>query len=273
MKPTVFIDKRIPAEIEAYIAEYCEIDKWTSESPIPRDILLEKVRNVNGLLTSNSNINDELLEHAPHLKAVSSISVGYNHFDVAAIKRRGVVGTNTPHVLNDTVADLVLALMLGTARRVAELDRCVKDGQWKPGDGANWFGTDVHHASLGIIGMGRIGECIAKRARFGFDMDVSYYNRSRKPSAEEQLGVRYASLTELLSESDFIVLMAPLSEETRRMIGRDEFQLMKPSAIFINASRGQTVDEEALIEALQEGTISAAGLDVYEKEPDRKSVV
>lgn len=267
MKPTVFIDKRIPAEVEAYIAEYCEVDKWTSDSPIPRETLLEKLRNVSGLLTSSSQINDELLEQAPHLKVVSSISVGYNHFDVPAMKRRGVMGTNTPHVLNDTVADLVLALMLGTARRVAELDRYVKDGQWKPGDGTQWFGTDVHHATLGIIGMGRIGECIAKRARFGFDMDVCYYNRSRKPSAEEQLGVRYASLTELLSESHFIVLMAPLGEGTIRMIGRDEFKLMKSTAIFINASRGQTVDEEALIEALQEGTISAAGLDVYEKEP------
>ncbi|UVI32870.1 2-hydroxyacid dehydrogenase [Paenibacillus spongiae] len=267
MKPVVFIDKIVPAEVEAYIAEYCEIDKWTSEAPIPRDVLLNKLEKANGLLTSNARIDAELLEHSPQLQAVSSISVGYNHFDIAAMQRRGVIGTNTPHVLNDTVADLVLALMLGTARRVAELDCYVKEGRWKPGDGATLFGTDVHHASLGIIGMGRIGESIAKRARFGFDMDVSYYNRSRKPNVEEQLGVRYSPLNELLAESDFIVLMAPLNEATQRMIGRTQFQLMKPSAIFINASRGQTVDEEALIEALQEGWISAAGLDVYEKEP------
>lgn len=267
MKPNVFIDRPIPGEVEAYIAEHCAIDKWEDTIPIPRSILLGKVANVNGLLTAGTKIDAELLEHAPHLKAVSSISVGYDHFDLTAMKQRGVIGTNTPHVLNDTVADLAFALLLGTARRVSELDRYVKDGKWKSGDGVKLFGRDVHHAKLGIIGMGRIGEAIARRAKFGFEMDVLYYNRSRKPEAEEKFGVRYVEMNELLSVSDFVVLLAPLTVETTKLIGRNEFQLMKPTSIFINISRGQTIDEIALIEALQSGTIAAAGLDVYEKEP------
>ncbi|RCW42307.1 2-hydroxyacid dehydrogenase [Paenibacillus prosopidis] len=267
MKPSIFIDRPIPAEVEAYLAEHCEIEKWESAAPIPRQTLMDKLAKTKGLLTAGMKIDAELLDLAPNLKVVSSISVGYNHFDIAAMKKRGVIGTNTPHVLNDTVADLAFALILGTARRVAELDRYVKEGQWQTGDGVKLFGTDVHHAKLGIIGMGRIGEAVARRAKLGFEMDVIYYNRSRKQAVEDQLGVRYAPLKELLSTSDFIVQLAPLTAETTRMLGRSEFQLMKQSSIFINMSRGQTIDEEALIEALQQRTIAAAGLDVYEKEP------
>lgn len=267
MRPSVFIDRPIPAEVEAYIAEHCNIVKWESAEPITPEGLYPMLTHVDGLLTAGLRIDAELLEAAPNLKIVSSISVGYNHFDLSAMKQHGVLGTNTPHVLSDTVADLALALMLGTARRVAELDRYVKDGRWKQGDGRSLFGTDVHHAKLGIIGMGRIGEAVARRAKFGFEMDVVYHNRSRKPEAEAKLGVRYAELNELLSVSDFVVLLAPLTPETTKLLGRNEFQLMKSTAIFINISRGQTIDEAALIEALQEGTIAAAGLDVFEKEP------
>ncbi|MEV5028100.1 2-hydroxyacid dehydrogenase [Paenibacillus sp. LPE1-1-1.1] len=267
MKPTVFIDRTVPSEVEARIAEHCVVDKWEGTNPIPRELLLAKLANADGLLTAGSRVDAELLTHAPQLKAVSTISVGYNHFDIDAMRRRGIIGTHTPHVLNNTVADLAFALILGTARRVAELDRYVKEGKWMSGAGNNWFGQDVHHAKLGIIGMGRIGEAVARRARFGFEMEVSYYNRSRKPEAESLLGVRYLELNELLKESDFVVMLAPLTPETTKLIGREQFRLIKPSSIFINISRGQTVDEEALIEALQSGTISAAGLDVYEIEP------
>lgn len=267
MKPTVVIDRPIPTEVENYIAEYCKIVKWEGTGPIPKEVLFEMLSTADGMLTAGMKIDSDLLEHAPKLKVVSTISVGYNHFDIDAMKSRGVIGTNTPHVLNETVADLVFAFLLGTARRVAELDHYVKDGKWKPGDGQKLFGTDVHHATLGIIGMGRIGEAVAKRAKLGFEMDVLYYNRSRKPNVEEQLGVRYAELQDLLSSSDFVVLLAPLTKETKGMLGKNEFQLMKPSSIFINVSRGQLIDEGALVEALREGTISAAGLDVYEQEP------
>jgi gluconate 2-dehydrogenase len=267
MKPYVFIDRPIPSEAEAYIAEHCNYSIWNQKDPISPDVLQEKLSQAKGLLTSSRKIDSNLLKIALELKAVSTISVGYNHFDIEAMKARGVIGTNTPDVLNETVADLVFALILSTARRTSELDRYVKDGLWKPGDNENLFGIDVHHSTLGIIGMGRIGEAIARRAKFGFNMEVSYYNRSRKESAEQQYGAVYMSLEELLRTSDFILLMTPLTPETARLIGRDQFRLMKKSAIFINASRGQTVDEPALIEALQEGTIRAAGLDVFESEP------
>ncbi|MFC5653329.1 2-hydroxyacid dehydrogenase [Paenibacillus solisilvae] len=267
MKPYVFIDRPIPAEAEAYIAEHCAYSIWDRKDPIPPDVLQEELSQANGLLTSGRKIDSSFLEAAPRLRAVSTISVGYNHFDITAMKARGVIGTNTPDVLNETVADLVFALILSSARRTPELDRYVKDGLWKPGDNENLFGIDVHHSSLGIIGMGRIGEAIARRAKFGFSMEVSYCNRSRREHAEQQYGAVYMTLEELLRTSDFVLLMTPLTPETARLIGRDQFRMMKKTAIFINASRGQTVDETALIEALQEGTIRAAGLDVFDREP------
>ncbi|MCA0754322.1 D-glycerate dehydrogenase [Paenibacillus sp. N4] len=268
MKPFVFVDRQIPPEALALLAEYCEVEVWDhQQGSIPKDLLREKLLKAVGLMTGGRWINEELLSQAPRLKAVSTISVGYNHFDLEAMKRRGVIGTHTPQVLDDTVADLTFALILSAARRVAELDRYVKEGHWKSGDGVKLFGKDVHHAKLGIVGMGRIGEAVARRAKFGFEMDVVYYNRTRKPEVETAMGVQYAPLNELLAVSDFVVLLTPLTPETTKLIGRQELALMKPDAVFINVSRGQTVDEEALIEALQNGTIGAAGLDVFEKEP------
>jgi gluconate 2-dehydrogenase len=266
-KPTIFIDRPIPAAVEEYIAEHCAYSVWDRNERIPPEVLREKLAEADGLFTSGRRIDSSLLAMAPKLKAVSTSSVGYNHFDIEAMKARGVIGTNTPNVLDETVADLVFALILSAARRVPEMDRYVKEGRWQPRDGESLFGTDVHHKSLGIIGMGRIGEAIARRAKFGFQMDIRYCNRSRKETAEEQFGAVYMSLEELLRTSDFVVLMTPLTPETTHMIGREQFKMMKRTAIFINASRGQTVDETALIEALRDGTILAAGLDVFEREP------
>jgi gluconate 2-dehydrogenase len=267
MKPKVFLAVPVPAQAEAFIAEHCDYRKWDFKEPIPRETLLEEIADADGLLIVGGSIDQELLDCAPRLKVVSNVSVGYNNFDIEAMKKRAVLGTNTPSVLDETVADLVLALMLATSRRVVELDRYVKEGTWKKGNDEKWFGADVHHATIGIIGMGRIGEAIAKRAKYGFDMDVLYYNRTRKHQAEEKLGVEYASMDEVLKRSDFVVLMTPLTPETTHIIGQREFLLMKETAFFINASRGQTVDEQALIEALEMGKIRGAGLDVYEKEP------
>jgi glyoxylate/hydroxypyruvate/2-ketogluconate reductase len=268
-KPKVFITKRIPDAVLHYLEEHLEC-KMREEGPFTREQLLQEVGDVEGILTSGDAINDELLEQAPKLKAVSTISVGYNHFDVAAMKRRGVIGTHTPYVLDDTVADLVLALMLSAARRIAELDSLVKEGGWRRGAGLTeetFFGMDVHHAKLGIIGMGRIGEAIAKRAVNGFSMELMYHNRSRNSEAEQLYGAKYVELETLLRESDFVVLMTPLTPETARYIKKEHFEMMKPTAFFINASRGQTVDEQALLEALQSGRIRGAGLDVFETEP------
>jgi gluconate 2-dehydrogenase len=267
MKPHVYVAAPVPAEVEAYIAEYCEYRKWEGDEPIPREQLLKEIADVEGLLMVGGRIDSELLDHAPKLKVVSNVSVGYNNFDLAAMKERNVMGTNTPHVLDETVADLAFALILSTARRIPELDQYVKEGRWVNKNDEWLFGVDVHGKTLGIIGLGRIGEAIARRAKYGFHMNVLYYNRRRKPEAEEQLGVTYSSLENLLQQSDFVVLMIPLTDETTHFMGREQFSLMKPSSIFINTSRGKTVDEAALIEALQERRIWGAGLDVFYDEP------
>lgn len=267
MKPTIFVTRPVPEEAEAYLREHCLVDKWEGDGPVPRDRLLERLGNAEGLLTSGGKIDAELLDHAPRLRAVSNISVGYNNFDLAAMKARGIIGTNTPEVLNDTVADLIMGLILSTARRIPELDRYVKEGRWRRGDDEVLFGLDVHHKKLGIVGMGGIGEAVARRGKFGFGMSVLYHNRHRKPEAEADLDAAYLTLPELLREADFIVLMTPLTPETKGLIGAAEFALMKETAIFINASRGATVDESALVEALKSGQIYGAGLDVFEHEP------
>lgn len=266
-KHKVYIAQKIPKKVEDYIANFCDYEKWEGEDPIPRSELLKKIHDKEGLLLAGISIDEELLNHAPKLKVVSNASVGYNNFDLKAMKARSIIGTNTPGVLDDSVADLIFALMLSTARRITELDRYMKDGKWKLEDNENLFGLDIHHATVGIIGMGRIGEAVAKRAKFGFDMEILYYNRNRKYEIEESLGVKYCDFEELLKQSDFIVLMTPLNNNTYHLIGSKEFDLMRREAIFINASRGQTVDEKALIEALEKKKIFGAGLDVYGKEP------
>lgn len=266
-KHKVYIAQKVPKKVEDYIANFCDYEKWKGEGPIPRSELLKKIHDKEGLLLAGISIDEELLNHAPKLKVVSNASVGYNNFDLKAMKAKSIIGTNTPGVLDDSVADLIFALMLSTARRITELDRYMKDGKWKIEDNENLFGLDIHHATVGIIGMGRIGEAVAKRAKFGFDMEVLYYNRNRKYEIEESLGVKYCDFEELLKQSDFIVLMTPLNNNTYHLIGAKEFDLMKREAIFINASRGQTVDEKALIEAIENKKIFGAGLDVYDKEP------
>jgi gluconate 2-dehydrogenase len=271
MKPKVFVARPVPPEVEAFIAEHCDYGKWERNDPIPRAELLSRIGDVEGLYITGGKIDDELLDHAPALKIVSNASVGYNNFDIEAMKNRKVIGTNTPYVLDDTVADLIIGLMISAARRIPELDRYVKEGKWKKSDVENLFGLDVHHKTLGIIGLGRIGEAVAKRAKCGFDMDVLYHNRRRNAEAEEKWGAVYCTKEELLRKSDFVLLMTPLTAETRHLMGKKEFSLMRESAIFINASRGETVDEQALLEALKTGQIRAAALDVYAQEPVDKN--
>ncbi|MBB6673107.1 2-hydroxyacid dehydrogenase [Cohnella nanjingensis] len=268
-KPRVLLLKKLPDEAMRIIGAHCEIKAYDEKRIETREGLLELLSDVDGLLQTDVRIDAELLASAPRLRVASNQSVGYNNFDLAAMRERGVAGTHTPYVLDDTVADLVFALLLSAARRVPELDRLVKRGDWGR-DGAqaeDHFGIDVHHATIGIIGMGRIGEAIAKRAALGFDMQVLYTNRSRKPRAEEAYGAQRRPLEELLRASDFVVLMTPLTAETRGMIGEAELACMKPTSVFVNASRGPLVDESALVRALTENRIRAAGLDVYAEEP------
>ncbi|EEM03411.1 D-isomer specific 2-hydroxyacid dehydrogenase, NAD-binding [Bacillus pseudomycoides] len=270
VKPKVYIAERVPKFVETYLSEHCEYEKWDSSEKIPREVLLEKIKDKHGLLNFGTKIDEELLRAAPHLKVVSNISVGYDNFDLEAMQGRNVIGTNTPYVLDDTVADLVFALMLSAGRRVCELDSYVKDGNWNAEITKKHFGLDVHHSTIGIIGMGRIGEAVAKRAKLGFDMNVLYYNRRRKEEAEQKFDAAYCDLHTLLKQSDFIVLLTPLTEETYQLIGEKEFSLMKETAIFINASRGKTVDEPALIDALKQKKIFAAGIDTFTQEPVEK---
>jgi len=267
LKPYIFVSRPVPAAVERYLREHCQTSIWDGSEKLSRERFFAEIQNIEGLLTSSGPIDAVLFDHAPKLKIVSNISVGYNNFDLDEMKRRGIMGTHTPGVLDDSVADLIMSLMLSAARRVPELDRLVRDGGWLKGADDALFGVDVHHAKLGIIGMGRIGEALAKRAKFGFDMQISYHNRRRNLEVESRFDAAYAPVDQLLAESDFVVVMTPLTPETEGMIGAAQFAKMKRSAIFINASRGKVIDETALIEALRSGTIRAAGLDVFEQEP------
>ncbi|WP_373895539.1 2-hydroxyacid dehydrogenase [Virgibacillus sp. CBA3643] len=228
---------------------------------------LKHLHQAEGIIGLDLPVDHELLENAPNLKIVSNVSVGYNNFDLEQLDKRNIMATNTPGILTDTVADTVFGILIATARRIPELDHFVKDGQWDQNIESKHFGIDVHHKTLGIIGMGRIGQAIAKRAHFGFDMDIVYHSRTRKPEVEETYHATYASLDELLTQSDFVCLITPLTPETEGMIGKREFELMKKSGIFINGSRGKTIVEQDLIDALTNGEIAAAGVDVFEKEP------
>ncbi|WP_313345078.1 D-glycerate dehydrogenase [Sedimentibacter sp.] len=267
MKPKVLIAKEIPDYVNEYIGNYCDYEILADAG---YNDIINIIHDKDGLMLSGIKIDKNLLEHAPKLKVVSNISVGYNNFNIEDMKEKNIIGTHTPGVLNDTVADLIFGLILSTARKLPEMDRYVKDGKWNKQDESIIFSKDVHHATLGIIGMGRIGETVAKRAKYGFDMDVLYYNRNRKYDAEKCLGVKYADLDVLLKQSDFVLIMTALTDETYHMIDEEQFNLMKSDAILINASRGATVNEKALIKALSEKKILGAGLDVFEKEPIEK---
>lgn len=232
---------------------------------------LEQLRaalpHAHGLLGASLKLDAQLLDLAPKLEAVASVSVGVDNYDIDYLTRRNIILTNTPDVLTETTADTGFALILASARRVVELAIKVRNGQWQKNIGPESFGTDVHGKTLGIIGMGRIGEALAQRGHFGFGMPVIYHSNSPKPAVEARFNARYSSLNELLQEADFVCLTLPLTAQTEGLIGAEQFALMRPESIFINISRGKVVDEAALIEALQQGQIRAAGLDVFVREP------
>lgn len=230
---------------------------------------LQALKEAEGIIGLALPVDAELLDRAPKLKIVSNNSTGYNNFKLEEMTKRGVMGTNTPGVLEGTTADAIFAILLAAARRIPEMDQFVKTGRWQQHLTTEQFGIDVHHKTLGIIGMGRIGSEIAKRGHLGFDMNILYYNRTRNLEAEKKYKAAYCDKETLLKESDFVVLMTPLTAETENLMGAQEFKLMKPSAIFVNGSRGKTVDEDALIRALKTKAIHGAALDVYQIEPVR----
>ena len=240
---------------------------WEDELPPPREELLRQAARCEGLVTLlTDRIDEELLAAAPRLRVVSNMATGFDNIDLAAASRRNVLVTRTPGVLSETVADFTFALMLAAARRVAEGDRHVRAGQWKTWGPQVMLGHDIHGATLGIVGLGGIGEAVARRAR-GFGMRLVYHSRSRKPALERRLRLESLTLDDLLAQSDFVTLHAPLTTETRGFIGERELRLMKPAAVLVNTARGPLVDQAALYRALNEGWIAAAALDVTDPEP------
>ena len=266
-QPKIYVTRRLPEEALAPLRTCGEVQVWESDHAIPRETLLQEIIDTVALLGMvTERIDDDLLDHAPQLKIVANMAVGYDNVDVPALTRRGVVLTNTPGVLTETTADLTFALMLGIARRIGEGERRVRAGQWPVWSPFVFLGTDVHHATLGIIGLGRIGIEVAKRAR-GFDMRVLYHNRSQNKDAEEQLGCTRVDMDTLLSESDFVVVLVPLGPQTHRLISTPQLKKMKPTAFLVNAARGPIVDAPALYEALRDNVIAGAALDVTDPEP------
>ncbi|WP_213875229.1 D-glycerate dehydrogenase [Pseudomonas sp. dw_358] len=227
----------------------------------------EALPHAHGLIGAGRKLGREQLAAAVKLEVVSSVSVGYDNYDIGYFNERGLMLTNTPDVLTESTADLGFSLIMSSARRVAELDAWTKAGEWKASVGPGHFGSDVYGKTLGIVGMGNIGAAIARRGRSGFNMPVLYSGNSRKTDLEQALGAQFRSLDQLLAEADFVVLVVPLSDKTHHLISHRELALMKPGAFLINIARGPIVDEPALIQALEQGTIRGAGLDVYETEP------
>ena len=267
MPTTIYVTRQIPEAALAPLRTCGTLHVWNREEIIPRETLLRIVQDVDALLCMvTERIDDELLTHAPKLRIVANMAVGYDNVNVSALTKRGIVFTNTPGVLTETTADLAFALILGIARRIGEGERIVRSGRWGAWSPFAFLGTDVHHATLGIIGLGRIGTEVAKRAR-GFDMRILYTNRGRNVEAEERFDCVRVELPTLLRESDFVIVLTPLTSETRHLLSTPQFQMMKRSAFLINAARGPIVDQWALYEALRDGLIAGAALDVTDPEP------
>ncbi|WP_028207856.1 2-hydroxyacid dehydrogenase [Paraburkholderia nodosa] len=263
MKPKIVVYKALPADVADYLREHAELIDVDADQP---GALAAALKDADGAIGASVKITPAMLDGS-RVKAFSTISVGYDQFDVHDLTKRGIVLAHTPDVLTESTADTVFSLILASARRVVELADWVKAGQWKGSIGPAQFGVDVQGKTLGIVGLGRIGGAVARRAALGFNMKVLYTNRSPNEVAERNYGARRVELDELLASADFVCLQVPLTDATRHLIGAEQLKKMKKSAILINASRGATVDEKALIAALEAGTIHGAGLDVFEREP------
>ncbi|CAG9239289.1 glyoxylate reductase [Paraburkholderia caribensis] len=264
MKRRIVAYKPLPDDVLSYLRQHADV---VQADAAQHDAFVAALKDADGAIGASVKITPAMLDGAAKLKALSTISVGYDNFDVSDLTKRGIVLAHTPDVLTESTADTVFSLILASARRVVELADWVKAGEWKASIGPELYGVDVQGKTLGIVGLGRIGGAVARRAALGFNMKVLYTNRSANTEAEQRYGARRVELDELLAASDFVCLQVPLTPETRHLIGANELRKMKRSAILINASRGQTVDENALIEALKAGTIHGAGLDVFDREP------
>jgi glyoxylate reductase len=266
-KPRVYVTRILPSQGLDLIRDACDAKVWEGELPPPHDVLEREARDADGLVSLlTDRIDAELLEACPKLRVVSNFAVGFDNLDIPAATRLGVLMGNTPGVLTETTADFAFALLMAAARRIVEGVDYVRAGKWKTWGPLLLLGHDVHHATLGLVGLGRIGTEMAKRAR-GFDMRVLYYDVIRREDLEASHQIEYRPLDALLGESDFVSIHTPLTPETHHLMNRERFARMKPGAILINTSRGPVVDTDALVEALRQGTIGGAALDVTEPEP------
>ena len=269
VRPRILVARAIFPEVMDKLTQHFDVEANPADDLWPRDELLRRLQGKQGVFTTGGErIDAALLKACPELRICANMAVGYNNFDLAAMTAAGVLGTNAPDVLTETTADMGFALLMAAARRVTEGEHFLRAGKWDRWAYDMLIGQDVHGATLGILGMGRIGRAIARRGALGFGMPVIYHNRSRLPAEEEaEVGARYVSKEELLKTADHLVLVVPYSAESHHSIGAAELALMKPSATLINIGRGGVVDDAALAQALREGRIAAAGLDVFEGEP------
>ena len=268
MKPRIFLTRELPAESMRMLSENAELTCNPHDRYLNKQEIIEGIQGVDGLLCLlTDTIDAEILDANKNLKVVANFAVGFNNIDVSAATERKILVTNTPGVLTETTADMAWALLMASARRVAEGDRFVRTRQWQGWGPLQFMGTEVTGATLGLIGMGRIAQAVAQRAA-GFNMPVTYWNRTRLSFADEQrLDVQYREFDEVLQTADFLSIHVALCEETRHLIGASELAKMKPNSIIINTARGAVIDEAAMVRALQNGQIAGAGLDVYENEP------
>jgi glyoxylate/hydroxypyruvate/2-ketogluconate reductase len=268
MKQKILVTREVFDETIDFLKVHFEVESNQADRLFARDELIAKLQGKDGVQTSSSDrIDAELLDKCPAITAVCNTAVGYNNIDVEACTRHGVMVTNTPGVLTDSVADYSMGLIIATCRRMTEGEAYLRKGEWKGTFLKQMLGQDVHGATLGIFGFGRIGQAIARRAR-GFDMKIRYHSRSRAAAgAENESGAVYTGKEELLRTADVVLLILPFTPETQHFIGAKELALMKPGAVLVNMARGGIVDDAALIDALKKKTIWAAGLDVYENEP------
>lgn len=267
MKPKVYVTRLLPKVAMERIHSFCDAKVWEGELPPPKDVLLQEVGEIEGLLSLlTDKVDAELMNRAQKLKVISNCAVGFDNVDVQEATKRGIIVGNTPGVLTDTTADFAFALLMAAARRVVEGDRVVRAGKWKTWGPMILLGQDIHNATLGIIGLGRIGSAVAKRAQ-GFGMKILYTDVVRNKQAEKELGIEYVDLDRLLAESDFITVHTNLTPETHHLISQKQFEKMKRTAILVNTSRGPIVDNMALYDALRSGKIAYGALDVTEPEP------
>lgn len=268
LKPRIFLTRRIPEEGTERLQDDFSLKIWPGKEPPPANILSEAIKDVDGLITTVSDkIDARLITSAKALKIIAQYAVGIDNIDIEAATRLGVYVTNTPEVLTETTADTTWALLMAVARRIVEADNYLREGKWKAGWAPLMFlGRDVYGKTLGIVGLGRIGASIARRAT-GFNMKVLYYDITRRMDIEAEFGLEFVDFKRILKESDFVTIHTPLTERTRGLFGEREFKAMKRTAYLVNAARGPIVDEAALAKALQEGWIAGAALDVFEEEP------